>query len=471
MSASTFLVKNNNELFCLSANIGGVFISGTASAGDVLMTTGPHTAIWGPNEPGGATVVDTAETLVITNASVAGQILTGTGAGGAQWAAPTIPSGSTLVNATLTNPTITTPTITGAVATASSNNLIARGLFDSSGAGSVSTYASTAPTTGSVLMATSPTTAVWSTPSVIDIGESQLVIQNATTGSGKVLTDSASGQATWTTATIASGSTITNPTLTGAIITSSTNNVLARGLFTGSGSGSVSTFAATAPASGAVLTATGASAAVWSTPSLPSGSTITNPTITGATLTTSTLTDPTDNVLARGLWDSSGSGSVSTYASTAPTAGYVLTATSGTTAVWAPPSASGSVLTAKVTINSTQLATIHGSAVTLVAAPGAGQVLIPLNSYAVYTYSTSPYTNASNSLELYYGAYALDSDVGDLDSAALLGSVNAYVFAPSGGNNSATDVSNMALVASSPGNFVGGLGSITVYLQYVVMTL
>jgi hypothetical protein len=51
-------------------------------------------------------------------------------------------------------------------------------------------------------------------------------------------------------------------------------------------------------------------------------------------LTNKTLTDNTNNVIARALWIGSGSGSVSTYAATAPTTGQVLVATSGTTATW-----------------------------------------------------------------------------------------------------------------------------------------
>ena len=52
------------------------------------------------------------------------------------------------------------------------------------------------------------------------------------------------------------------------------------------------------------------------------------------TLTNKVLTANTNNVIARELWIGSGSGSVSTYAAAAPTAGQVLKATSATTATW-----------------------------------------------------------------------------------------------------------------------------------------
>jgi hypothetical protein len=56
-------------------------------------------------------------------------------------------------------------------------------------------------------------------------------------------------------------------TLTNKVIVSNTNNVIARELWIGSGAGSVSTYAATAPTTGQVLTATGAATATWQTPS------------------------------------------------------------------------------------------------------------------------------------------------------------------------------------------------------------
>ncbi len=59
------------------------------------------------------------------------------------------------------------------------------------------------------------------------------------------------------------------------------------------------------------------------------------------TLTQKTITDASSNVIARALWTSAGSNSVSTYASIAPLPGQVLTATSSTTAIWVTPGSSG----------------------------------------------------------------------------------------------------------------------------------
>jgi hypothetical protein len=53
-----------------------------------------------------------------------------------------------------------------------------------------------------------------------------------------------------------------------------------------------------------------------------------------ATMTNKTLTSNTNNIISRELWYGSGTGSISTYAATAPTTNQVLTATSGTIATW-----------------------------------------------------------------------------------------------------------------------------------------
>lgn len=57
-------------------------------------------------------------------------------------------------------------------------------------------------------------------------------------------------------------------TLTSKTVTSNTNNVTARALFYGSGAGSISTYAATTPATGQVLTATSSTVANWQSPSV-----------------------------------------------------------------------------------------------------------------------------------------------------------------------------------------------------------
>jgi hypothetical protein len=80
--------------------------------------------------------------------------------------------------------------------------------------------------------------------------------------------------------------------LTNKTVTDSTNNVTARGLWADSGTGSVSIYAATAPTTGQVLTATNSTTATWQSPAA-TGITTLN-TLTGATQTFATGTSGTD---------------------------------------------------------------------------------------------------------------------------------------------------------------------------------
>jgi hypothetical protein len=58
----------------------------------------------------------------------------------------------------------------------------------------------------------------------------------------------------------------TTDTLTNKTATDNTNNILSRGLWVGSGSSSISTYAASAPTTGQVLTASSSTTATWQTP-------------------------------------------------------------------------------------------------------------------------------------------------------------------------------------------------------------
>ncbi len=59
------------------------------------------------------------------------------------------------------------------------------------------------------------------------------------------------------------------------------------------------------------------------------------------TLTNKTLTDNSNNIICKGLWAGSGSSSIDISASNPPLSGQVLMATSGTTATWQNPPATG----------------------------------------------------------------------------------------------------------------------------------
>ena len=260
--------------------------------------------------------------------------------------------------------------------------------------------------------------------------------------------------------------------ITGSTITAASNNVIARGLWDSSGGGSVSTYAGSAPTTGQVLTATSASTATWQAVSVPSGATITNATITNPTITSANITAASDNVIARALWDGSGTGSVSTYAATAPTTGQVLTATSGTTATWQTPAVlSGvTVQNATVTLSAAQIATLDTIPVTVVAAPGAGKIVIPVSTYTAYTYLTSAYTTVSDLQLISNGAFLARM----MQASALSGSSSSYALSSLNNGGSASNITtfvNQALIASLGAPISGGLGSIQIDLQYITITV
>ena len=74
----------------------------------------------------------------------------------------------------------TTDTLSNKTLTDASNNVLARGLWNGSGAASVSVYAATAPTTGQALIATSPTVATWQTLPTAGTGMIKQIVANYT---------------------------------------------------------------------------------------------------------------------------------------------------------------------------------------------------------------------------------------------------------------------------------------------------
>jgi len=215
--------------------------------------------------------------------------------------------------------TTDTQTLTNKTLTSTTNDVAAKSLHSATTI--VDLSASTAPTTGQFLVATSSTSATWQTVSTL--GEANtasnvgvggvgvfkqktgvnLEFRNVNAGSNKITITDDSGNneidVDVAPANILIGSlsgaptgdvvgTTDTQTLTNKTMTSTTNNITASALF--SATTTVTVNAATAPTAGQVLTATSGTVAQWSTPST-SGS-IPNTYVTGTvTFTTTSLTD------------------------------------------------------------------------------------------------------------------------------------------------------------------------------------
>jgi hypothetical protein len=208
----------------------------------------------------------------------------------------------------------TTDTLTNKTLVDATNNITANSLR--SATTTVSVSAATAPTAGQVLTATSGTAATWQTPSATGISTLNTL--------------------TATTQTFATGLTGTDFNISSSVSTHTFNipnaSDTARGLVSIGAQtfGGVKTFSSapsmTAITNGGLLT-------------LPTSTDTLVGRATTDTLTNKTITDATNNVTSTGLFTATTTVTVS--AATAPTAGQVLTATSGSAANWQTPATGG----------------------------------------------------------------------------------------------------------------------------------
>lgn len=161
----------------------------------------------------------------------------------------------------------------------------------------ISIGASSTPTTGQILTATSGTTATWQTPSVAPAGPANRLysasdtnvidVGNAPNPTGlQVLTATSANAAIWVSPEVSTNNSVT---MTNKTLVASTNNVTASSLWSSSGTNTISVRGAAAPFAGQVLTATNSTTATWQTPSGSGG-------FPGTTLFTTSV-----NVLANSI--------------------------------------------------------------------------------------------------------------------------------------------------------------------------
>ena len=298
------------------------------------------------------------------------------------------PSGAfvgTTDNQTLTSKTITDP----------SNNVTASSLF--SATTTIGVNAAAAPSVGQALIATSGSSATWQSVSAGTL-TGILPVTNGGTGdatltAGNVLVGNGTSPVTTTKVAPAGDfvGTTDMQTLSGKTLLDSSTTIANTSDPTkelnfslGGVTSGVELTLASVQSANAILTIPNISA---------SGDTVATTNL-AQTLTNKNITDTGSNVTARGLaYDGNGgsAGTINVYTTvSAPTAGQVLTATSGTAAVWQAPSGVGSatgLLSATTTVN-----------VSAAAAPTAGQVLTATSGTAAVWQSPSGTTNASGLL-------------------------------------------------------------------------
>jgi len=338
----------------------------------------------------------TAQTLSVPNLTGADTIVVATLAQTLTNKTLTSPIISSISNVgTLTLPTstdtlvgrATTDTLTNKTLTSNTNNLVARGLWYSSGAASISVYAASAPTTGQVLTIVDTNTATWQDSAITGVsslnaltGHSQTFaigtsgsdfnISSATTIHTFNLPDAGpsvrgvvttgpqtfSGTKTFnsppvlsTSSLTSGGYTLTLPssapdTLIGRATVDTLSNKTLTASLTVIGDASDSTkqlkFSLSGATTSTVLTIASV-ATVSRTLTLPDVTDTLVALTANQTLTNKSITGASNNVVARGLWYNSGSAYVSTYAAGIPSSGQVLTIVDANTATWQTPAALG----------------------------------------------------------------------------------------------------------------------------------
>lgn len=151
----------------------------------------------------------------------------------------------------------------------------------------------------------------------------------------------------------------------------------------------------------------------------PSYSTPTYPSASG-TSRTILVSDGTNNVYSTETWAVPG------------TSGNVLTS-NGTNWTSAAPAASTwggfTIVTLTGTLTNAQIKALHGTPVQLVAAPGSGKIVIPMNAYTKFIYGGSNVfvAGASQAINLAWGTVAIGSTM--VTNAVLVGTTTQFAMA------------------------------------------
>jgi hypothetical protein len=162
------------------------------------------------------------------------------------------------------------------------------------------------------------------------------------------------------------------------------------------------------------------------------------------------------------------------------TSGQVLTSNGAAQLpTWQTPTPfpTQNVQIAQITLTASQVRNLSGTPITLVAAQGAGTLIVPYTCYAKLNYGGVDTFHDGSSIRLYYGTGS--TEVGfQFTSGSWKDNYNAYYYADDVRSSSSTGVaianwSNRAVTISvNSSNFTGGNGNtVSIFMPYSVMTI
>ncbi len=150
-----------------------------------------------------------------------------------------------------------------------------------------------------------------------------------------------------------------------------------------------------------------------------------------------------------------------------------------TSAAFGQTGGGGPIQMATVTLGSSQLQNLKGTPVSLVAAPGAGQLLNVISALAEYKFGTTPYAiPARGRLNLVLGNpanYEAPLDTSGMYGAGLLDQTTKQIrFMPQASlGDSQGNFENQPLLAinDSPAEWTNGDGTVTITVYYTIVAL
>lgn len=157
---------------------------------------------------------------------------------------------------------------------------------------------------------------------------------------------------------------------------------------------------------------------------------------------------------------------------------YLASAGPGALPTWQTlPTISQNMLIATVTLSSSQFNALSGTPFTLVAAPGAGIVVVPISCYGKLNYGGVDRFHAGSSVRLYYGNTS--NEVGQqFQSGTFTDNYNGYYIAQNTQSFSTTGVpiatwqNQPVMISVNSSNFTGGSGNtVSFEFLYALLTI